>query len=203
MEFSKYIVPIYADNDYRGNGFIVNSFLVFPYHLIKVNPNSWEVFPSFDFQYEGNKYSMETAANIVCQGNQIDVFLHPNLARDLFVFQTVILGSDLTLSSEYVVNDECEYCGYYKKNDTLITERIPMGIVYQQRAVSNVYGRPVELENCMTCKCTLKPGNSGGLVYQGDNIIGMFIKDQCFPSSASQSIFIKTSYILQTIENNT
>ena len=203
MEFSKYIVPIYATDGYRGNGFIVNGFLILPYHLLKVSPNKWEVFPSFYFQYDGDEYYMETATHFVRQGHQKDVENNPNNVRDLLIFKINICDSDLTLSLDFDVKEQCLYYGYNEDDRGILKKEIlAMGFIHQQCAVSLVNGLPVELENCMTCICKFEPGHSGGLVCQNDSIIGMFIRDQSFHSGAFQSMFIKASYILQTIEND-
>lgn len=199
MEFSKYIVPIYVGDDYRGNGFIVNKMLIMPYHLLKIEPRSWDIHSSFCFKYDGISYLVEAIKSIVNQGGEKDVTDNPSLARDLLVFNTEINSSNLTLSPEYILGQDCWYYGYNIEGHLLLKEIIAMGKIHQQKAVVVVNGQPVELDNGMTCICKLKPGNSGGLVCQGNNIIGMFIKDQSFLGGAYQSIFIKANYILGTI----
>jgi hypothetical protein len=201
MEFSKYIVPIYAGNEYRGNGFIVNGFLVMPYHLIKIGPNSQEVYDSFYYHYQGKAYREHLVNSIVNQGDKKDISNNPNLARDLLVFRTNIINSNLVISSEYNIYEDCIYYGYNEEDKSLTTIIKAMGEIHQQKVVSKVNERPVEIGNCMTCICKLRPGNSGGIVCQGDKIIGMFIKDQSFESGAFQSVFIKASYIMQVIED--
>ncbi len=201
MEFSKYIVPIYIGDEYRGNGFIVNSYLVLPYHLVKIEPNNWEVHESFNYRYGGITYREKLVNSIVKQGDKEDTSDNPDLARDLLVFRTNIINSDLVISLEYDTNDNCIYYGYNEEDKSLTTVIKAMGKIHQQKAVLKVNELPVEIGNCMTCICKLRPGNSGGIVCQGDKIIGMFIKDQSFESGAFQSVFIKASYIMQVIED--
>jgi len=201
MEFSKYIVPIYIGDEYRGNGFIVNSYLVLPYHLIKIEPNNWVVYESFNYRYDGITYKEKLVNSIVKQGDKKDSSDNPNLARDLLVFRTNIMNSDLVISSEYGIYKNCIYYGYNEEDKSLTTVIKAMGKIHQQKAVLKVDKMPVEKENCMTCICKLKPGNSGGIVCQGDKITGMFIKDQSFVSGAFQAVFIKASYIIQEIKD--
>jgi hypothetical protein len=104
------------------------------------------------------------------------------------------------ISLEYDTNENCIYYGYNEEDKSLTTVIKAMGKIHQQKAVLKVNELPVEIGNCMTCICKLRPGNSGGIVCQGDNIIGMFIRDQSFVSGTFQSVFIKASYIMQAIE---
>ena len=201
MEFSKYIVPIYIGDEYRGNGFIVNSYLVLPYHLVKIEPNNWEIYESFNYRYGGITYREKLVNSIVKQGDKEDTSDNPKLARDLLVFRTNIMNSDLVISSEFDISEDSIYYGYNEEDKSLTTVIKAMGKIHQQKAVSKVNELPVEIENCMTCISKLKPGNSGGVVCQGDNIIGMFIRDQSFVSGTFQSVFIKASYIIQAIED--
>lgn len=53
MEFSKYIVPIYSDDEFSGTGFIVEGLLITANHVVRNKINSY-------FIYEGNSVTTQS-----------------------------------------------------------------------------------------------------------------------------------------------
>jgi hypothetical protein len=147
---------------------------------------------------------LDTKTSIIDEGYEKDVAENPDYARDLLIFRINIDNSDIALSLDYSEKEKCVYYGYNEdERGTLKKEILTMGQIHQHRPLVQIDNHPVELKNCMTCKVKLKPGNSGGLVCQDNNIIGMFIRDHSFPSGAYQSMFLKASYIAQAIDERT
>ena len=60
-----------------------------------------------------------------------------------------------------------------------------------------------KLINCISCGCQLKYTNSGGPLLQNNKIIGMLIRGLIHFGKYHEGIFIKASYIRQTIERYT
>ena len=210
MEYSKYIVPVYvdddsADNGFVGNGFIVNGLLIMPYHLIKLNHKDLfnsKVHSYFEYEFEGERIRTETESSVVNQGGYYSELDNLKLAQDLLVFKTNILNSDLLLVPDYDVKQDCWYCGYNidDKSGKLEVENMCMGNIIHQKTLSFVDEQWIELDNCMSCNCKMRNGHSGGPVFQKDKIIGMLIKDSTHLSGTSLSVFVKASHIIKAIE---
>lgn len=210
MEYSKYIVPIYVDDDsndngFVGNGFIVNGLLIMPYHLIKLNHKdlfNTKVHPYFEYEFEGERIRTETESSVVNQGGYYGELDNLKLAQDLLVFKTDIQDSDLSLTPDYDVKQDCWYCGYNinNKSGKLKMENVRMGNIIHHKTISSVHEQWIELDNCMSCHCKMRNGHSGVPVFQNGKIIGMFIRDVTYVSGNSYSVFIKASYIISAIE---
>ena len=89
MEFSKYIVPIFLDENYYGTGFIVNGMLITANHVVMNKLHTY-------FVYEGKRYHVDINKLVVLE--PIGKILPSNQALDLFVCKTDIESSNLSLS---------------------------------------------------------------------------------------------------------
>lgn len=191
MEFSKYIVPIFSDGEFNGNGFIVNGMLITANHVV----NNGVVY----FEYEGKHY-INIDDNIIRQERE-DESNNPSIACDLFICQTEIDGSKLELSPEFKQKDKCDYIGYsLNKNNVCELKRVSVNGILLDFGLHSVDCRLVPLDNCLTCTMSLKPGDSGGPLFQNNKIIGMLIRNIKNEGSETQSIFIKASYIISALE---
>ena len=194
MEFSKYIVPIFSDGDFNGNGFIINNgMLITAYHVFEDGSR-------FSFRYDGIDYEIKPDNNLLERDKEYD-WITPNISHDLYLCKTNVEGSDLELSQDYCQNQEFEYCGFTSEgNSNLSKDHIIIGRVFRNKALTKFCGRCVELENCMTCIYELHKGNSGGPIFQGKSIVGMLVGYYQPRGGNVESVIMKANYIISEIE---
>ena len=194
MEFSKYIVPIYCDDEFSGTGFIVEGLLITANHVVRNKINSY-------FIYEGNSYRIEISELISLEFQ--DDFASPNFAYDLFICKTDIKNSDLSLSDDYYKDICCQYCGYSydEEQGLLIIDKETDIRISRDEALTNHYGRCIPLHNCFSCYIDLKPGNSGGPLFQNSKIIGILLRGDVYHGKCIECKFLKAGYIKQVIED--
>lgn len=194
MEISKYIVPIFSDGKFNGNGFILNNgILVTAFHVVKEG----ELF----FKYNEVKYSIDICDYIIKPEDK-DKLVIDDKSCDLFVCLTRIEGSDISLSPEFEMKEKCEYLGHdqIEENDPVtVIHASASGLLLNIGFVKTEDLRAKELVNCITCTMELKPGNSGGPLFQNKKVIGMLIKDSKNESDPNRSLFIKSSYIIDAL----
>lgn len=193
MEFSKYIVPIYVNDVFRGNGFIVNGMLITANHVVN---NKICAF----FDYKGERHQIDFRKIVV---DLYEKHLSNNQVRDLFVCKTAIEDSDLILSPEYDKNTSCKFWGYsLDEDDFHISKDYVSDIeIYRDVALNRNYER---LANCFSCKCELKHTNSGGPLFQNGKVIGMVIRcidylDKSNNVAYHECVFIKAESIIHDI----
>lgn len=193
MEFSKYIVPIYSDDEFSGTGFIVEGLLITANHVVRNKINSY-------FVYDGKCYKIEISGLISLEF--LDDFACPNYAYDLFVCKTDIENSDLLLSEDYDKDTCCQYYGYSydEKHKMLIKDRASGIRINRDEALTNHYGRYIPLHNCISCYYELKPGNSGGPLFQDNKIVGILLQGDMYHGKCIECKFLKAGYIKQIIE---
>lgn len=193
MEFSKFIVPIYKNEDYYGTGFIIDGMLITANHVVKNKLHTY-----FDFNGERHHVDINKIVAIdplgKCQSN--------NEAHDLFVYKTDIENSDLKMSSDYDQNKTCEFRAYSLNDDNTTTSKDYKNDIKIFRDIATDSNHN-ELVNCFSCKCKLKHTNSGGPLFQGGKIIGMLIRRIDYYGGFCESVFIKTDYIKQYIKKMT
>ena len=195
MEFSNYIVPIYVNDVFRGNGFIVNGLLITANHVVN---NKICAF----FYDKGIRHKIELGQIVV---DSYEKHLSNNQVQDLFVCKTDIMDSDLILSSEYDKNMSCEFFGYSSdENDSHISKDYVSDIeIFRDVALDGNYER---LVNCFSCKCELKHTNSGGPLFQNGKVIGMLIRcidhfGESHKIVFHESVFIKAQSIIKDIQD--
>lgn len=195
MEFLKYIVPIYVNDIFWGNGFIVNGMLITANHVVKN-----KLYTFFDF--EEKRYHVDYKKIVV---DSYEKRLSNNKVQDLFVCKTDIEDNGLELSSEYDINMPCEFWGYSAENDDMPLSKDYMSniMIYRNNALDSNYER---LDNCFSCKCELKHTNSGGPLFQNGKVIGMIIR--CIDHYGKshkivfhESVFIKAQSIIKDIQD--
>lgn len=193
MQFPKYIVPLYVDNEFVGTGFIVNGFLITADHVIRNKVRS-------SFFYENNHISININSIVVSE-SLTDPLSDDNVC-DLFVCKTEITESNLIFSSKYNSSKSFEYYGYSYDNEINKLVKDYKSDIEFYRSVALSYSNYTKLNNCISLHCKLKPGNSGGPIFQDGNVVGMVIKDISHINKFSESIIIKSDYIQKAIENS-
>jgi hypothetical protein len=193
MEFSKFIVPIYINNDYYGTGFIVNGMLITANHVVKNKLHTY-------FVFNGERHHVDI--NRIVAIDPLEKCQSTNEAHDLFVCLTDIEKSDLKLSSNFDKKSTCEFMAYSLNDDntTISMDYIDDIEVYRNVALDSNYN---QLINCLSCKYELKHTNSGGPLFQQGGIIGMLIRGIDHYGGFHESVFIKSSYIKLMIEKMT
>jgi hypothetical protein len=192
MEFSKYIVPIYSNDKFSGTGFIVGGLLITANHVVKNKINSF-------FIFEGKHYKIEIRGLISLEFP--DDFTSPNYAYDLFICKTDIENSDLFLSEDYNKDICCQYYGYSydEKRRMIIVDKEPEIKISRDEALTKHYGQYIPLHNCLSCYSDLRPGNSGGPLFQNGNIIGMLLQGDIYHEKCIECKFLKASYVMKAI----
>lgn len=197
MEFSKYIVPIFVNDEFRGNGFIVNGLLITANHVVN---NKICAF----FDYKGERHQIDFRKIVV---DLYEERLSNNQVQDLFVCKTDIEDSDLILSSEYDKNESCEFFAYSSDEDDPHISKDYVSDIEIFREVA-LDGNCERLTNCFSCKCELKHTNSGGPLFQNGKVIGMLIS--CIDHHGESNkvvfyecVFIKAESIIHDINEMT
>lgn len=191
MEFSKYIVPVISGNESFGTGFLYKDYLITANHIVTNKINS-------SFRFDGNWYKLKTNSFIVFPSDE--QWRYPNEAQDLFVCKTEIYGSDLILSRSSNKMNNYKYQGYYfdESSNDFMNVVTPELKLYHETAYNE---KGEKLYNCFSCKGNvLKSSNSGGPLFESDVIIGMLIRSIKHQGGITESVFIKTDYILKEIE---
>ena len=193
MIFSKFIVPIYCDNEFSGTGFIVNGFLVTANHVMNKKVHSYFVFENQEYKINiGKIIVLDEPENSQCSNN----------ALDLFVCETDIKDSNLCFSSGFEDGAIFDYFGYsFDENTHELLKDKESGItLHRMNALS--FSDCMELDNTFSCLCDLKPGNSGGPLFHGNKIVGMQNREICRKQVKKECVFIKASYIMDQIRDN-
>ena len=194
MESSKYIVPIFSDGEFNGNGFILNNgMLVTAFHVVKEG----ELF----FKYNKAEYKIDICDYIIKPKDK-DKLVIDDVSCDLFVCPTKIEGSDIFLSKRFDRKVKCEYLGYNQIEGTDSVTDIHVsssGDLLGTGLVKTEDNRAKELVNCIMCTMELSPGNSGGPLFQNNKVIGMLIKDSQYEDSPIRSLFRKSGYIIEAL----
>lgn len=193
MEFSKYIVPIYSNNDFSGTGFIIGGLLITANHVVSNKINSY-------FIFEGKRCKIDLTRLVALEFP--DDYSNPNYAYDLFVCKTDIRDSSLTLSAEYNKSEACHFYAYSYNEDTrsIVIDQARDLNINHNNAWTNHYGKIIPLYNCISCYCELNPGNSGGPLFQNGIIIGMLLQGNLYHEKCIECKFLKGSYIKEAIE---
>ena len=192
MIFSKFIVPIYCDNEFSGTGFIVNGFLMTANHVMKNKVHSCFVFENKKFRIDVRKLIvLDEPENTQCSEN----------ALDLFVCETDIKDSDLCFSSNLEEGALFDFYGYsFDENTHELLKDKESGItLHRMNALS--FSDCMKLNNSFSCLCDLKAGNSGGPLFYGNKIVGMLIREICRKQVKKECVFIKAGYIMDKICN--
>jgi len=196
MEFSKFIVPIFKGEEYSGTGFISNGLLITANHVVENKINYY-------FYFDKSRHEIHLENLIVLEESK-DEWLFPNVAHDLFVCETDIHKSELTLSPYFNQEDKCIFWGYSFDEVRKIVNKniVEIERVFRSDALTNHYGKLVTQKNCLSCLCNLVPGNSGGVLIQNNQIIGMLIKGFDYNNESQERSFIKSDYIIKAIDNS-
>lgn len=196
MEFSKYIVPIFRGDEFSGTGFIINGMLITANHVVENKINYY-------FYFDQSRHEINLRNLIVLEESKNE-WLFPNVARDLFVCKTDIKQSELTLSSCFNLEDRCVFWGYSfdEVSKTANKNVVEIERVFRSDALTNHYGKLITQKNCLSCLCNLVPGNSGGVLMQNNQIIGMLIKGFDYNNGSQERSFIKSDYIMKAIDKS-
>lgn len=194
MDISKYIVPIFSNGKFNGNGFILNNgMLVTAYHVVKEG--------DLCFKYNEVEYNIDICDYIIKPKDK-DKLVIDKISCDLFVCLTRIEGSDISLSPRFDMKVKCEYWGYNQIEETDPVTDIHVSanrVLLDIGLVKTEDYRAKELVNCIMCTMELSPGNSGGPLFQNNKVIGMLIKDSQNEGGPNRSLFIKSGYIIEAL----
>lgn len=187
MKYLRNIVPIYMKEDFSGTGFFYKSLLITANHVVADKLHSY-------FLFEGNLYNIDINECILLDtpGN----IQSTSEKHDLFVCKTSLKCEGLNLISEYDKTQTCEYFGYSFNEDSkkLVVDSVKNIHITHDFSYNDF--RTTKFKNCLTCQCVLRPGNSGGPIFQNDNVIGMLVSGY---NEVAKCTFIKASYILKLI----
>ena len=192
-DFSKYIVPIFSGSEYSGTGFLVNGLLITANHVVSDKLHS-------SFIYEGENYAIDICNLIVLESPE-DIFLSEN-AYDLFVCKTEITGSNLEFATEIDEKKHFEYYGYSFDDDKAILTKDIHDDMELYRKIAITYPSCTKQLNCMSCRCCLKLGNSGGPIFQNNKIVGMLIRGIEHHEGFCEAVIMKSSYIMKSINES-
>lgn len=117
MDFSNYIVPIYAGKKLIGTGVLHNSLLITAAHVVKL----CQCGGCFYFKYNNNNYVLDWSKKIFFEYDEIKMGDY----RDLAIFRTEVDIKGLSFESEKLYDGEvASIYGYYddKNNKLLINQ---------------------------------------------------------------------------------
>lgn len=122
MEFSKYIVPIYAGSTLIGSGVLHNSLLVTAAHVVDFCIRG----RNFAFQYNSKVYILGWKDKLFFEYDEIKRGTY----RDIAIFKTKIDIKGLSFESEELYDgDTASLYGYYDNNDGNLLINQSRGIV--------------------------------------------------------------------------
>lgn len=190
---SNFVVPIYNERDFVGTGFILGNYLLTAAHVVKDLSH-----PIFIF--ENRKYHLRKC--------DVRFFMYDKYSadrNDLAIYE-VCINSQLRLSTSFNNNDTCCYVGFsYSEENKQVLENTYSGIrIIHEYAYSttNDHSKRRRYNNCWTCSPSCVEGNSGGPLFQGEEIIGLYIASLRLPPSfiALEDYYIKGDYIKSIID---
>lgn len=191
MNNMDYIVPIYYEGEFNGSGFIVGNRLITAAHVVVSKEKVCF------FLYKDKRTSIGPENNMlyeypITKSNQGQ----NNRYLDLAIYKTDIVSS-LELCKPNIDNT-CTYQGYSDVS-------LQLDIYDNIKLDDKDWYYPLEEEKPIRINNTYiaiggktKGGNSGGPLFQGDYVVGMFVGNQQY-QSFSMDRFIKSDYILKKL----
>lgn len=188
----KYIVPIYLKKEFVGTGFIVDNYFITAAHVVQ--PPCL----NYMFKYDGEDYRLRCSDLITREYWDGNLKVCNNELQDLIVFRMKGIESPLVLMNPQKETG-CYYCGYSFNEETHLIQPD----YYENIAINNkkhhyyISGKSFVVSNCFLADSgRSKKGNSGGPLFQGQDIIGMLVgKQQGTKSNCSKDRFIRAEYI--------
>lgn len=201
MKISDYIVPIFKkEKEFSGTGFISGNILITAAHVV----NSSIDYCEFCFK---NEFFSITCENLLwyeyiekghIQGEN-------NQYSDLVMYKLTNIDSPLTLAIPDLTSP-CFYQGFSFNEKNKIIQLDTYDIVLDNKICYyfNIRGKCTPIRNCFQSSKTkdeiCTAGNSGGPLFQGNEIVGMLVGTQeDYIRKTFVYRFIKSEYILKKI----